>query len=276
MPPNANVPDLQPRAIRLSDILEKIVATKWQEIESHRQRVPMDELIRQCQDLPATRGFTAALANSPPLRLIAEVKKASPSAGLIREDFDPVRIARDYHQAGASCLSVLTDENYFQGHLDYLNQIRQAVPLPLLRKDFIVDPYQVYQARVAGADAILLIAECLDPEPMKSLYDLARSLGLDVLIELHDPVNLEKVLATGTRLVGVNNRDLHTFEVDTQRTIEIRSQVPAERLIVGESGVKDRELVQSWEDAGVNAMLVGETLMRQSDIQAAVRNLLGT
>lgn len=260
----------------MADILKKIVETKWQEIAADQSQRPLSELQAQCRDLPPTRGFAKALQGSPPIRLIAEVKKASPSAGLIRPDFDPIDIAGQYHQAGASCLSVLTDVSYFQGDLGYLNQIRQAVPLPLLRKDFIVDPYQVYQARCAGADAILLIAECLDAESMTQLYQLARSLDLDVLIELHDPANLDKVLETGTELVGVNNRDLHNFHVDTQRTIQIRNQVPDDRLVVGESGVKDRDLVMQWQQAGVNAMLVGESLMRQPDITTAVRTLLGT
>lgn len=260
----------------MSDILQKIVATKWQEIAEAKSLRSQNELEQVCQSLPPTRGFADALAGGPPIRLIAEVKKASPSAGLIRADFDPVTIAHAYHDAGARCLSILTDSTYFQGQLSFLQAIRDVVPLPLLRKDFIVDPYQVYQARVAGADAILLIAECLDDPTMNDLYQLARSLDLDVLIELHDPENLPRVLNTGTRLVGVNNRDLHTFTVDTDRTLSIRKQVPDDRLIIGESGVRDRGLVETWQAAGVNAMLVGETLMRQDDIRTAVHQLLGT
>lgn len=260
----------------MADILNKIVQTKWQEIAQAKENQPLETLQARCHDLPPTRGFADALAQSPPIRLIAEVKKASPSAGLIREDFDPAMIAQAYQRGGASCLSVLTDQQYFQGDLSYLQLIRDSVSLPLLRKDFIVDPYQVYEARVAGADAILLIAECLDAANMKELHDLAVDLGMDVLIELHSPDNLPKVLATGTRLVGVNNRDLHNFQVDTQRTLDIRKEVPTTQLVVGESGVRDRQLVEQWQQAGINAMLVGESLMRKPDIESAVRELLGT
>lgn len=257
------------------DVLQKIVATKHRELEAAESRVSLAELRTLCLDMPTTRDFLGALRGGPPLKLIAEVKRASPSAGLIREDFDPVVIAQEYWRGGASCLSVLTDQTYFQGDLRFLSLIKDVVPLPLLRKDFIIDPYQIYEARVAGADAILLIAECLDATQLREFHDLARELGLAVLIELHDPDNLEPVLASGTELIGVNNRDLRTFQVDTQRTLRVREQVPAEKLLVGESGVKDRALVELWEQAGVNAMLVGETLMRQADIQQAVRTLLG-
>jgi indole-3-glycerol phosphate synthase len=203
------------------------------------------------------------------------VKKASPSAGIIRADFDPVAIARAYRQGGASCLSVLTDQRYFQGQLSFLAEIRQAVDLPLLRKDFIIDPYQIHEARVAGADAVLLIAECLAAPELREFHDLARSLGLGVLIELHDPANLAAVLASGTEVIGVNNRDLRTFQVDPELTVRIKRQIPQDRILVGESGVKDRQLVRHWEAAGVDAMLVGESLMRQADIVAGVQELLG-
>lgn len=260
----------------VADILAKIIATKWEEIASAKKVRGLDELKSVVLDTAAPRDFLAALQGSPPIRLIAEVKKASPSAGLIRDDFDPVAIARAYASGGASCLSVLTDQVYFQGRLEYLAQIRNAVNLPLLRKDFIVDPYQVYEARAAGADAILLIAECLAADSLQRLYDLAIELQMSVLIELHDPANLDKVLATGTQLVGVNNRDLHSFQVDTQRTVTLRKQIDPSIVVVGESGVHDRDLVLQWQEAGVNAMLVGETLMRKADIQTAVRELLGT
>ncbi len=260
----------------MADILEKIVATKHQEIAAAKLVRSIDDLKAMIGQVAPPRAFIQALEGAPPIRLIAEVKKASPSAGLIRQDFDPVAIAKAYQEGGASCLSVLTDQSYFQGDLAFLQMIHDQVDLPLLRKDFIVDDYQVYEARAFGADAILLIAECLDGQQLKTLHDLATELGMGVLIELHDPGNLKKVLDTGTRLVGVNNRDLHTFEVDTERTVQIRAQVPNDRLLVGESGVHDRALVQRWEQAGVDAMLVGETLMRKSDIAVGVKELLGT
>ena len=210
------------------------------------------------------------------MRLIAEVKKASPSKGIIRADFDAVSIAKCYESAGANCLSVLTDQNYFQGALEYLSAIRQQVELPLLRKDFIIDEYQVYEARAAGADAVLLIAECLAPERLDELYRLIRELGMHALVELYDPKNLKAVLATGTPLIGVNNRDLHSFVVDLHHTLRLKQQIPDDRLLVAESGIANRADVELLERAGVGAMLVGESFMRQSDIAAAVRELLGT
>jgi indole-3-glycerol phosphate synthase len=258
------------------DVLADIVATKRTEVEQRQQQVPLAELQAMVKDLPPTRDFLGALRGGPPLRLIAEVKKASPSAGLIRPDFDPVQIARAYAAGGATCLSVLTDKQYFQGDLAYLQLIREQVPLPLLRKDFVIDPYQIYEARVAGADAVLLIAECLTAGQLRDYYQLGRSLNLAVLSELHDAANLDAILDSGTELIGVNNRDLRTFHVDTQQTLRIRAQVPRDRVLVGESGVKDRALVLEWQAAGVDAMLVGETLMRQADLTIAVRELLGT
>ena len=210
------------------------------------------------------------------MRLIAEVKKASPSKGIIRADFDPVAIAQCYEAAGASCLSVLTDREYFQGALEFLTQIRQHVRLPILRKDFIIDEYQVVEARAAGADAVLLIAECLSAERLDQLYQLIRQLGMHALIELYDSKNLPAVLATGSPLVGVNNRDLHTFVVDLNHTLRLKWQIPADRLLVAESGIASRADVELLERAGVGAMLVGESLMREPDIAAAVHALLGT
>lgn len=222
------------------------------------------------------RDFLAALLGGPPIRLIAEVKKASPSKGIIRADFDPVDIAKAYAEAGAHCLSVLTDRNYFQGSLEYLTAIRQQVELPLLRKDFIIDEFQVYEARAAGADAVLLIAECLTEERLNELYRLIRTLGMHALIELYDPANLANVLATGSPLLGVNNRDLHTFVVDLNHTLRLQQQIPVDRLLVAESGIATHADVELLERAGVGAVLVGESLMRQPDLVAAVRALLGT
>jgi indole-3-glycerol phosphate synthase len=256
-------------------ILDKIIATKWQEIARAKVAIPAAALREQLADAPPPRDFLAALAQGPPIRLIAEVKKASPSKGLIRADFQPVAIAQIYQQHGAACISVLTDEPYFQGSLEYLRQVRAAVDLPLLRKDFIVDPYQVLEARAAGADAVLLIAECLDDALLGQLHDAILELGITPLVELYEPANLPRVLAAGARLVGVNNRDLRTFKTDLEHTLRLRRQIPEDRIVVGESGIRTRGDVERLQAAGVAAMLVGETLMAQDDIGAAADALLG-
>jgi indole-3-glycerol phosphate synthase len=259
-------------------ILDQIVATKREEIARAKSAVPIERLRDQLADAPPVRGFFAALVRpagpAGPIRLIAEVKKASPSQGIIRADFDPVAIARTYQAAGATCLSVLTDEHYFQGSLDYLRQIRSAVGIPILRKDFILDTYQLVEARAAGADAVLLIAECLDDCNLRKLHNEALDLGLTPLVEFYEPSNLPRVLAAGATLIGVNNRDLRTFKVDLDHTIRLRSQVPADCLLVAESGIHTRADVLRLQEAGIDAMLVGESLMRQADIAAAVRRLL--
>ncbi len=260
----------------MSTILDKIVATKRREIAQAQQQVPAADLRAALSQAPPVRSFFYVLADGPPMRLIAEVKKASPSKGVIRRDFDPVAIARIYEQAGASCISVLTDETYFQGSLEYLRRIRQAVDLPLLRKDFILDSYQLLEARVAGADAVLLIAECLDDCHLRKLHNEAVDLGLTPLVELYEPDNLPRVLQAGATLIGVNNRDLRTFQVDLEHTIRLCAAVPEECLLVGESGIHTRQDVLRLQEAGVDAMLVGEGLMKQADIAAAVRHLLGT
>jgi len=256
-------------------ILDKIVAAKREEVARAKAVMPEESLRKQLAYVPPAKDFFAALSAGPPIRLIAEVKKASPSKGVIREDFDPVQIARIYEQHGASCLSVLTDRQFFQGSLGYLQQIRAAVSLPLLRKDFVIDTYQVFEARAAGADAVLLIAECLDDAQLERLYQAIRELGMTALVELYEPANLARVLRIGTRLVGINNRDLHTFHTDLEHTMRMRQQIPPDRIVVGESGIRNREDVKRLEAAGVHAMLVGETLMANPDIGAAVDELLG-
>lgn len=255
-------------------ILDKIVAQTQQTVEAAQRRRPLASLQIDADAAPPPRDFLAALAAGPGVQLIAEVKKASPSAGLIREDFDPVQIAQLYAAAGAACISVLTDEPFFQGRLEYLQQIRQAVQIPLLRKDFIIDPYQLVEARAAGADCVLLIAECLSPARLAMLHREATALGMQTLIELYEPDNLPAVLATGGPLVGVNNRDLRTFVTDLDHTVRLRRQIPADRLVVGESGIRTADDVRRLQQAGVKAILVGESLMRQSDIAAAVRQLM--
>jgi len=256
-------------------ILEKIMATKRQEIAAARQRVPLGELQARAADAPPVRDFFAALAAPGPIRLIAEVKKASPSAGVIRDDFEPVSLARIYEAHGATCLSVLTDAPYFQGSLDYLRAIRQSVGIPVLRKDFILDRYQLLEARAAGADAVLLIAECLDDCQLRALHNESCELGMTPLVELYDPANLPRVLEAGATLVGVNNRNLHTFEVDLEHTLRIRRLAPDSCVLVGESGIRTRDDVERLEAAGVAAILVGESLMREADVGAAVDRLLG-
>jgi len=256
-------------------ILEKIVAAKRLEVEQAKQRQPEQALREQLSAAPAPRAFFEALAKSGPIRLIAEVKKASPSAGLIRADFDPVNIAQTYELHGASCLSVLTDEQFFQGSLDYLRDVRAAVGLPVLRKDFIIDSYQLVEARAAGADAVLLIAECLDDCMLRKLHNETIELGMAPLVELYDPANLARVLEAGATLIGVNNRNLHTFEVDLQHTLRLRKEISDDCVLVGESGIKTRADAELLEQAGVDAMLVGESLMRKANIGRAVDQLLG-
>lgn len=255
-------------------ILDKIVAEKRREIAAARQRVDDRALEERLTEAPPVRDFFGALAAPGPIRLIAEVKKASPSAGVIRADFDPVAIAQTYQAHGASCVSVLTDEPFFQGSLDYLAAIRAAIQLPVLRKDFILDRYQLLEARVAGADAVLLIAECLDDCSMRSLHNQSLELGMTPLVELYDPANLPRVLEAGATLVGVNNRNLHTFEVDLQHVVRLRKQVPSECVLVAESGIRSYEDVTMLAEAGIDAMLVGESLTREADIGAAVDRLL--
>jgi indole-3-glycerol phosphate synthase len=256
-------------------ILDKIVATKRAEIARAKTARPEVGLRARLADAPPVRDFFAALADVGPIKLIAEVKKASPSAGLIRADFDPVAIARTYAAHGATGISVLTDEPYFQGRLEYLTAIRAAVDLPILRKDFILDTYQLVEARIGGADAVLLIAECLDDCNLRKLFNEACELGMTPLVELYEPENLPRVLEAGATLIGVNNRNLHTFEVDLEHAIRVRAQVPDDCVLVAESGIKTRSDVERLAAAGVTAILVGESLMREPDIAAAVDRLLG-
>lgn len=256
-------------------VLDKIVTKKWEEIAAAKAVRPLAEVEARMADAPPARDFLGALAAEGPVKLIAEVKKASPSKGLIRPDFHPVQIAKDYEAAGASCISCLTDESFFQGHLDYLVAIRKEVNLPILRKDFVLDPYQVVEARAAGADAVLLIAECLDDDALKSLHDQICQLGMTPLVELYEESNIARVLEIGAKLVGINNRDLRTFEVDLNHTIRLGKQISDECVLVGESGIFTHDDILLLQENDVDAVLVGESLMRQDNVQAAVRKLLG-
>jgi indole-3-glycerol phosphate synthase len=259
----------------MSTILDKIVATKRREVEVARSAIPLASLHEAIQSVPAPRDFLAALSQGPPIRLVAEVKKASPSVGVIRADFDAVGIAKIFAAHGASCISVLTDVSYFQGSLDYLRQIRAAVDLPLLRKDFVIDRYQVVESRAAGADAVLLIAECLDDDALEDLHGAILELGMTPLVEIYDPENLRRVLDVGAQLIGINNRDLRTFQVDLGHCMRLRRNIPAGRVVVAESGIKTRANVEQLEAAGLHAMLIGETLMAREDIGSAVGEILG-
>jgi indole-3-glycerol phosphate synthase len=259
----------------MSTILDRIVASKLGEIAAAKERVPATALERQAATAPPVRDFRAALEQSPGVQVIAEVKKASPSAGIIRPDFDPVGIARVYERHGAACISVLTDEPFFQGKLSDLESIRTAVSLPLLRKDFILDPYQLLGARAAGADAVLLIAEILDADALPRLLREAAALGLQALVELYDADNLSRVLDSGACLVGVNNRDLRTFVTRLEHTLELAPRLPADVCLVSESGIRTRADVDRLAAAGVRAVLVGETLMRGLDPGAKLDELRG-
>jgi indole-3-glycerol phosphate synthase len=264
------------------NILEKIVWEKDREVASARERVPLEQLKKQVAELPAPRDFLAALRSAcRKPAVIAEVKKASPSKGVIREDFDPVAIAQGYAAGGASCLSVLTDKPFFQGGFEVLVQVRQVVDLPLLCKDFILSPYQLYQARAAGADAALLIAAILTDVDMAYLLKVARSLGLAVLVEVHDAAELERVLGLdGVQLIGINNRNLATFDTDLATTEQLTERFGAQirakgALLVSESGLFSRDDLDRVQSAGADAVLVGESLMRQPDVTAALEALIG-
>lgn len=257
-------------------ILDRILIDKRAEVAACKEAVPLAELQRRVPSSSETRSLADALARSGKAsRVIAEVKKASPSKGLIREDFDPVEIARGYEAAGARGISVLTDEKYFQGRLEYLTAIREVVGIPLLRKDFIVDPYQIWEARVAGADAILLIlAAFSDDGALADLSALAGELGLDVLWEVHDTAELDRLLPLGPRIVGINNRDLRTFEVSLETTRTLLPRLPEGVVSVSESGFSRREELDQLQEWGVDAFLIGETLMRAPDPEQALRDLL--
>lgn len=262
--------------------LDRIVATKQKEVEALGQTLTIAEAQRAIAELPAPRGFRSALTErrNREMGLIAEVKKASPSKGLIRADFDPVAIARGYEAGGADCLSVLTDSEYFQGSGLYLQQVREAVRLPLLRKDFIIDEKQIYEARLLGADAILLIAAILTSEQLSTFTDTAAALGLDILIEVHDRNELDMVLATGKAahpgvLLGINNRNLKTFETSLSATAELAALLPEGLPVISESGIAGPEDIAYLRGTRATGVLVGEYLMRQPDVEQAITGLLG-
>ncbi len=264
--------------VMVDDILAKICADKRRQIDSMRAERPLEELKADIRDAGKTRGFgralmDAAAANRP--GLIAEIKKASPSGGLIRQDFDPVVIAQAYEAAGAACLSVLTDEKYFQGEAEHLRAARTAVELPVLRKDFMLDEWQIYESRAMGADCILLIMAALEDSQAHDLEALARALDMDVLVEVHDEEELERALLLQTPLLGINNRNLKTMVTDVAVTERLSGFCPPNKFVISESGIKTNADVERLRKICVQGFLVGESLMREQDVSAAVRTLLG-
>lgn len=260
----------------MSNVLEKICADKRTHVAAQKLKRSQNDLEGLLQKQPSTRGFITALEQKSPhgTALIAEVKKASPSKGIIRADFDPVAIAKIYQDNGAACLSVLTDIPYFQGHDDYFTAIRAAVTLPMLRKDFMVDPYQILESRVLGADCILLIMACLSDVQAQELYALTTTLGMDALFEVHDADELERALKLAPRMVGVNNRNLKTLDVDLQTGLDLAANMPKDILKVAESGIDSPAQIAQFKAAGYTAFLVGESLMRQDNIAKAVKTLI--
>ena len=267
----------------MANILDKIIADKKAEVELRKSQVGLEQLKEQIRSLPKCRNFYKAVtrANSRGINVIAEVKKASPSAGLIREDFDPVAIARTYNKCGADAISVLTDEKYFQGRLEYINQISEAVDLPILRKDFIIDLWQVYESRAAGADAILLIAEALKPGELMDLMIIAAELTLTVLLEVHEADTLLTVRSMigfpkkGYSVLGINNRNLTTMEVDLGTISRLAELVDNKNELVAESGIKTRANVEKLKSIGVRAVLIGQVLCENADIEEKFTELFG-
>lgn len=260
------------------DILRKILCRKREEVAQRSAVLPLNELSQRAQAAAPVRGFARALRDSVEAgqsAVIAEIKKASPSKGVLRENFDPAAIARSYQAGGASCLSVLTDVDFFQGADEYLQQARAACALPVLRKDFVLDPYQVYEARALGADCILLIVAVLEDEMLMELLQLAGHLGMDALVEVHDATEMERALATPASLIGVNNRNLRTFETSLETTIELLPAFPLDRLLVTESGIHSRDDVQLMRNNGVHAFLVGEAFMRADNPGERLAELFG-
>lgn len=255
--------------------LDKIITLTRERVREEAARTPISHWEGLIADLPPVRGFQAALRAGSPPRVIAELKKASPSRGLIRAEYDPAALARAYYQGGAAALSVLTEEAHFQGHPRHLALVREAVPLPLLRKDFLIDPWQLYQSRALGADAVLLIVAVLGRDLLEEFLKISRQLGLETLVEVHDQKELELALAVEAPIIGINNRDLSTFQVNLATTRKLAALVPPERLLVSESGISAPADLAELKGLGVGALLVGEALMSAPDPGAKLRELIG-
>jgi len=261
----------------MPDILDTIVQHKRKELAETKQAVPLENIRGRLAHMPAVRDFAGALSGIAPngVRIIAEVKKASPSKGILCEQFDACAIARAYEDGGAAAVSVLTEKNYFQGSLDYLRAVKAAIKLPVLRKDFIFDPYQLYEARANGADAVLLIAVILSEELLAELVRLARELTLHHIVEVHNIADVRKALSAGTEIIGINNRNLATFETNLRTTIELLPAIPDDKIVVSESGIATRQDMLRLAEAGVDAVLIGETLMKAKNPGAKLRELTG-
>ena len=256
-------------------ILDRIRAYKLKEVAESKGLVSIESLKERCKDIPEAVKSGTVLKKDHRIKFIAEIKKASPSAGIIREDFNYINIANEYEAGGASAISVLTDKEFFKGDIKYLSEIKDAVSLPVLRKDFIIDPYQIYEARTAGADLVLLIARILTKEQIEIFLSLSHKLGMECLVEVHDNEELEKVLETEAAIIGINNRNLDTFETNLETTLQLCHRVPEGKIIVSESGIKTRADVLILEKAGIDAILIGETLMRSRDISQKITELFG-
>jgi indole-3-glycerol phosphate synthase len=254
-------------------ILSRIIEDKRRVIEEAKRAMPQDELLRQIKNVCIKSSFRKNVSRPHHVNLIAEIKKASPSKGILRADFNPVKIAVTYQANGASAISILTDERFFEGKLEYIRKVREAVSLPILRKDFIIDEYQIYETVASGADALLLIADLLSVNEITGFYNLATSLGLDVLIEVHNEEDIEKALATEGSIIGINNRDLNTFKVDMAVTQKLARLIPNNRIKVSESGIRSYEDIMFIRSLGVNAVLIGEAFMESVDIAAKMREM---
>jgi len=254
--------------------LDKIISIKKEEVAHLKQTRPLQELKEVIQDLPPVRDFRKAISGKDST-IIAEVKKRSPSKGILREDFDPIKIASIYERNGAAAVSVLTDQEFFSGNKQYLGDIKQNVRLPLLRKDFIIDSYQVYETRSFHGDAVLLIACLLEEKQLREYIHLSESLGLSALVEIHSRKELDKALATGADIIGINNRDLKTFSTDLKTSLDIAPHIPADKIIISESGIHGRRDIEMLMKAGIRAFLIGETLVLSDDISKKLRELLG-
>jgi indole-3-glycerol phosphate synthase len=261
--------------LRAMTFLDEILASTRETVRSSKRNRPLGDLRRRIKDREAPRDFSRSLSEGPGLKLIAEVKQASPSQGVLRDRFDPAEIARIYEEEGAAAVSVLTEERFFQGSLEDLVRVRGAVRRPLLRKDFVIDEYQIYEARAFDADAVLLIAALLDDNRLKDFDALASDLGMASLVEVHVESEVERAVRAGTRVIGINNRDLSTFKTDLQTTFRLMGGIPDDRWVVSESGIAQRKDIERLLEAEADAVLIGETFMKSSDIRSKIRELFG-